>query len=299
MVARRCSSRVGGEAGIRLSSRACAAHHRKSPNCHPKDNMASRCTLLSSHKKPGGRQYSGAQHGRQTSWETMWWMLRGTHRTRPGTPFPAACVDTARRGPAVPPSAKNTWASGRPGAGSRSTPKCARSPAAWLRSGFKRGMNLAIVGDNRPRLYWAMLAAQSLGGVPVPLYQDAPAADMAYVLERRRHRLRRGRRPGAGRQAARADGILPPAAPHRVRGRAGHAPLPPGRPAVAGAPAGPGPRLGHGQSRPVRCRRRSGQRQRRRHHPLHLRHHRQTQRACAVARAPCWRPAWAASASTT
>jgi long-chain acyl-CoA synthetase len=49
--------------------------------------------------------------------------------------------------------------------------------------GFKRGMNLAIVGDNRPRLYWAMAAAQSLGGVAVPLYQDAPAADMAYVLD--------------------------------------------------------------------------------------------------------------------
>ncbi|MYM29193.1 AMP-binding protein [Duganella sp. CY15W] len=49
--------------------------------------------------------------------------------------------------------------------------------------GFGRGMNLAIIGDNRPRLYWAMLAAQCLGGVPVPLYQDAPAADMAYVLE--------------------------------------------------------------------------------------------------------------------
>ncbi len=48
--------------------------------------------------------------------------------------------------------------------------------------GFQRGMNLAIIGDNRPRLYWAMLAAQCLGGVPVPLYQDAPAADMAYVL---------------------------------------------------------------------------------------------------------------------
>lgn len=49
--------------------------------------------------------------------------------------------------------------------------------------GFKRGMNLAIIGDNRPRLYWAMTAAQSLGGVSVPLYQDAPAADMAYVLD--------------------------------------------------------------------------------------------------------------------
>ena len=58
-----------------------------------------------------------------------------------------------------------------------------RAIACGLASlGFKRGMNLAIVGDNRPRLYWAMLAAQSLGGVPVPLYQDAPAADMAYVL---------------------------------------------------------------------------------------------------------------------
>ncbi|MCU6434090.1 AMP-binding protein [Undibacterium sp. Jales W-56] len=49
--------------------------------------------------------------------------------------------------------------------------------------GFQRGMNLAIVGDNRPRLYWAMAAAQCLGGIAVPLYQDAPAADMAYVLE--------------------------------------------------------------------------------------------------------------------
>ncbi|MBC3870869.1 AMP-binding protein [Undibacterium oligocarboniphilum] len=49
--------------------------------------------------------------------------------------------------------------------------------------GFQRGMHLAIIGDNRPRLYWAMMAAQCLGGIPVPLYQDAPAADMAYVLE--------------------------------------------------------------------------------------------------------------------
>jgi len=48
--------------------------------------------------------------------------------------------------------------------------------------GFKRGMNLAIIGDNRPRLYWAMAAAQALGGVPVPLYQDAVAAEMVYVL---------------------------------------------------------------------------------------------------------------------
>ncbi len=48
--------------------------------------------------------------------------------------------------------------------------------------GFGRGMHLAIIGDNRPRLYWSMTAAQCLGGVPVPMYQDAPAAEFAYVL---------------------------------------------------------------------------------------------------------------------
>jgi long-chain acyl-CoA synthetase len=48
--------------------------------------------------------------------------------------------------------------------------------------GFRRGMHLAIIGDNRPRLYWSMLAAQCLGGVPVPMYQDAPAAEFVFVL---------------------------------------------------------------------------------------------------------------------
>lgn len=49
--------------------------------------------------------------------------------------------------------------------------------------GFKQGMNLAIIGDNRPRLYWSFAAAQSLGGIPVPLYQDAIAQEMEYVLQ--------------------------------------------------------------------------------------------------------------------
>jgi len=49
--------------------------------------------------------------------------------------------------------------------------------------GFKRGDNLAVVGDNRPRLYMTMAAVQCLGGVPVPLYQDAVANEMAFVLQ--------------------------------------------------------------------------------------------------------------------
>lgn len=49
--------------------------------------------------------------------------------------------------------------------------------------GFKAGDNLAIVGANRPHLYMAVVAAQSLGGVPVPLYQDAVAGEMVFMLE--------------------------------------------------------------------------------------------------------------------
>jgi long-chain acyl-CoA synthetase len=49
--------------------------------------------------------------------------------------------------------------------------------------GLQRGDKLAIIGDNRPRLYWGMTAAQALGAIPVPLYQDAVADEMAYVLD--------------------------------------------------------------------------------------------------------------------
>lgn len=50
------------------------------------------------------------------------------------------------------------------------------------RLGFQRGDRLALIGDNRPELYWALLAAQCLGGLPVPLYQDAIATEVQYVL---------------------------------------------------------------------------------------------------------------------
>jgi long-chain acyl-CoA synthetase len=48
--------------------------------------------------------------------------------------------------------------------------------------GLRRGDNLAIVGDNRPRMYMMMTAVQCLGGVPVPLYQDAVASEMLFAL---------------------------------------------------------------------------------------------------------------------
>ena len=49
--------------------------------------------------------------------------------------------------------------------------------------GLERGDTIAIVGANRPKLYWSMMAAQMLGAIPVPVYADAVADEMAYVLE--------------------------------------------------------------------------------------------------------------------
>ncbi|WP_040170286.1 AMP-binding protein [Phaeobacter piscinae] len=49
--------------------------------------------------------------------------------------------------------------------------------------GVNEGDFIAIIGRNRPSLYWAMVAAQSVGAVPVPLYQDAVAEEMSYVLD--------------------------------------------------------------------------------------------------------------------
>ncbi len=58
-----------------------------------------------------------------------------------------------------------------------------RSLACGLAAhGFRRGMHLAIIGDNRPRLYCTVAAVQALGGIPVPMYQDAPTAELVYVL---------------------------------------------------------------------------------------------------------------------
>jgi len=46
-----------------------------------------------------------------------------------------------------------------------------------------RAISFSVIGENRPRLYFAQLAAQSLGGIAVPVYQDAIATEIVYVLD--------------------------------------------------------------------------------------------------------------------
>ncbi|MGR3815722.1 MAG: AMP-binding protein [Cognatishimia activa] len=52
----------------------------------------------------------------------------------------------------------------------------------FLEMGVAEGDFIAIIGRNRPYFYWTMVAAQSVGAVPVPVYQDSAAEEMAYVL---------------------------------------------------------------------------------------------------------------------
>ncbi len=49
-------------------------------------------------------------------------------------------------------------------------------------AGLQRGQHIVVIGENRPRLYASMLAAQSLGAVPVPLYQDAAATEFVFPI---------------------------------------------------------------------------------------------------------------------
>ena len=52
-----------------------------------------------------------------------------------------------------------------------------------LELGVTSGDHVAILGRNRPALYWSMVAVQMCGGVPVPMYQDAAAEEIAYALD--------------------------------------------------------------------------------------------------------------------
>jgi long-chain acyl-CoA synthetase len=55
--------------------------------------------------------------------------------------------------------------------------------AGLHQAGLQRGDHMVVVGANRPRLYATMLAVQSLGAVPIPLYQDAAAAECVYPVQ--------------------------------------------------------------------------------------------------------------------
>src|SRR5450830_1634615 len=153
-----------------------ALRYRKFGNCLRDDNPATQLTLLSSHKssaRPAGLQCTNAPWASKCDVS----LAVQTAQTFPQLLLQHA-QDRAQR-PAFREKDLGIWQTTTWAQVAEEVRAFACGLAAL---GFQRGMSLAIIGNNCPRLYWAMSAAQCLGGMPVPLYQDAPAADMAYVL---------------------------------------------------------------------------------------------------------------------
>jgi long-chain acyl-CoA synthetase len=106
-------------------------------------------------------------------------------------------------------------------------------------AGLARGDHIAVIGANRPRLYWTLIAAQSLGAIPVPFYEDAVAQEMVYVFQNAEIAFE------VVEDQEQADKLRYPARvpqieAHLVRRCAGPAPLLPARARILREPAGGG-----------------------------------------------------------
>ncbi len=97
--------------------------------------------------------------------------------------FPRLLLAHARQRPDAPAIREKTLGIWQTWSWARLAREVQELAAGLAARGFRRGMHLAVIGDNRPRLYAALAAAQSLGGIPVPFYQDAVAAEMVFVFQ--------------------------------------------------------------------------------------------------------------------
>jgi long-chain acyl-CoA synthetase len=98
------------------------------------------------------------------------------------TTFPRLLLDHAKRRPSAPAMREKeygiwqttTWAD---------MARLVEAIACGLhQAGLKRGEHMVVIGANRPRLYATMLAAQAIGAIPVPLYQDAVGAECVFPI---------------------------------------------------------------------------------------------------------------------
>jgi long-chain acyl-CoA synthetase len=99
------------------------------------------------------------------------------------TTFPQLLLKHASERPAAPAMREKEYGIWQTWSWARAAQDVRQMSCGLAALGFQPGQNLAIVGDNRPHLYQAFIAAQSLRGVPVPMYQDAIASEMAFVLQ--------------------------------------------------------------------------------------------------------------------
>jgi long-chain acyl-CoA synthetase len=126
-------------------------------------------------RRTGNNERRAREQGRMTTGSDTGTDARDT--------FPKLLAERARSGPGRPAYREKEYGIWQTYDWGHVATEVARLAAALAGLGFRRGDRLIVVGDNRPRLYWSMCAAQSLGGVPVPVYQDSVTDELAYVVE--------------------------------------------------------------------------------------------------------------------
>ncbi|MCF3932322.1 AMP-binding protein [Acuticoccus sp. M5D2P5] len=100
-----------------------------------------------------------------------------------GDTFPKLLLDNARRRADRPAMRQKDLGIWRTWTWAQMKDEVMRFALGLEALGVKRGDTVAIIGGNRPRLYWTFVAAQSLQAIPVPVYSDAVAEEMAFVLD--------------------------------------------------------------------------------------------------------------------
>ncbi|MEM7694835.1 MAG: AMP-binding protein [Pseudomonadota bacterium] len=99
-----------------------------------------------------------------------------------GDTFPKLLIDNAARRPNRPAMREKDLGIWRTWTWGQVKSEVMRFALGLEALGFKKGDAIAIIGGNKPRLYWTFMAAQSLQGIPVPVYADAIAEELAFVL---------------------------------------------------------------------------------------------------------------------
>ena len=98
------------------------------------------------------------------------------------TTFPRLLLQHAERRPAAPAMREKEYGIWQTFTWSDLAQLVEHLACGLHQAGLRRGEHMVVIGTNRPRLYATMLAAQSLGAIPVPLYQDAVAAECVFPI---------------------------------------------------------------------------------------------------------------------
>ena len=98
------------------------------------------------------------------------------------TTFPRLMLDHAKQRPQAPALREKVYGIWQTLTWADLAAMVRRMACGLADAGVVKGDHVVVVGDNRPRLYAAMLATQSIGAVPVPLYQDAVPAEYVFPI---------------------------------------------------------------------------------------------------------------------